>query len=190
MLPPVRNYPLFTKFIELCSSRDSPGSDFSFDGHRTSLKRQLKLHVRFVGAHQTAILRAEISFHPWRQVSSTGTCDYEERNFRETEREREKSDSSRKQSRGLILRDCSYFRWVYSCDCRSHPCTFLRTDTFVCRQWCTYNTRVPWRKTSYHYKIDERNKKWKLWDIEYYVHHVIFVWRIVRSFGKLVVKFL
>lgn len=72
MLPLVRGCnPLFTKFIELCSWRAmySPGNDFSFVGHRTSLKRQLKLHVRFAGAHQTAILRAEISFHPWKHAS-------------------------------------------------------------------------------------------------------------------------
>lgn len=35
----------------------SPVSDFSFDGHRTALKRQLKLRARFAGAHQTAISR-------------------------------------------------------------------------------------------------------------------------------------
>lgn len=72
MFPLVRGCnPLFTKFIELCSWRAmySPGNDFSFVGHRTSLKRQLKLHVRFAGAHQTAILRAEISFHPWKHAS-------------------------------------------------------------------------------------------------------------------------
>lgn len=115
--------PLFTKFIELCSSRamHSPGNDFSFGGHRTSLKRQLKLHVRFTGAHQTAILRVEISFHPWRHVTIMGHVVTEE--WISWKREEERLLASK------IPRFYVYLWWFYP---RNRSRSFFSANERVC----------------------------------------------------------